>query len=136
MKLKDNESEFDNLWKKIAQATKIPEQKKEAFKEIYIGYADARTNESKNNLMTWVQENSPNLDLSIYDNLMNLIVSSRNSWTMRQKELIGVAESYNRTLVTQPSGLLLSFFRFERIEPKIITSTKTQEVFNTGLDDL
>jgi len=135
MKVEDNASQFDNMWKKITQVSKIPEQKKEAFKEIFTSYAESRSSESDNQLMTWVQESVPNADLSTYDNVMNIIVGSRDTWTSKQTELVAVAETYNKFLVTQPRGFVLSMFGHTKIEPKVITSDKTEKVFATGKDN-
>ena len=135
MKVKDNQSEFDNMWKKIQQVVQIPEAQKEAFKEIFVSYAEARTSESSGKLMTWLQESVPNVNLDSYNNVMNIVVASRDGWTMRQKELVDYARVYNQNLVTQPKGFILGFFRFERIDPQIVTSTRTDEAFRTGKDE-
>lgn len=135
MKVKDNQSEFDNMFKKISQVTQISVAKKDAFKEVFTAYAEARTSKSQNQMMTWVKENAPNFDLSIYDKVLNVITGSRDSWTFRQKELVGIAEQYNLNLSVQPRGFILKLFGFQIIDPKIITSSRTEEAFRTGKDD-
>lgn len=135
MKVKDNQSEFDNMWKKIQQVTQIPEAKKNAFKEIFVEYANARTQQGQNQMMTWIKESAPNVDLNTYDNAMNILVASRDSWTMRQKELVDIARVYNQNLVVFPKNLILGAFGFKSIDPNIITSTRTDEAFKTGKDD-
>jgi hypothetical protein len=135
MKVKDNSSEFDNMWKKISQVTQIADSKKDAFKEIFNGYATARTPQGGGQMMLWVKENAPNLDLSVYDKAQNILVASRDGWTMRQKEMVGIAEEYNKRLVTFPSNLLLGLFGFQKIDPKVITSSRTEKAFETGKDD-
>ena len=135
MKVKSNSAEFDNMWKKIQQASQIPEQKKNAFKEVFEGYAGARSTGGDNQMMTWIKESVPNLDLGIYDKLMNIITGSRDTWTNKQNELVSIAEQYNGLLVTQPRGSLLGMMGFKHIDPKVITSSKTEETFSTGKDD-
>lgn len=135
MKVKDNSSEFDNMWKKISQSTQIADSKKDAFKEIFTSYAQARTPQGAGRVMLWVKENAPKLNLEIFDNAQNIIVASRDGWTMRQKELVGIAEEYNRRLVTFPSNIMLGMFGFQKIDPKVVTSTRTEEAFSTGKDD-
>jgi hypothetical protein len=135
MKVKDNSSEMDNMWKKISQVCQLPEAKKNAFKEIFTSYAQARTPEDGGKMMLWIKESAPNLDLNIYDNAQNIIVSSRDSWTMRQKELVGVAEEFNRRLSVFPGNVVLGMFGFQKIDPKVITSTRTEKAFETGKDD-
>jgi hypothetical protein len=135
MKIKANESEFDNMFKKIQQASQIPNEKKNAFKEIYQGYASSRSSGSSNQMMTWIKEAVPNADLKIYDQLMNIITGSRDSWTMKQSELVSIAEQYNQRLSVIPGNFILPLMGFQKIDPKVITSTRTTEVFSSDKDD-
>lgn len=135
MKVKDNSSEFDNMWKKISQVVQIPEAKKNAFIEIFQSYAQARTSEGQGQMMTWIKEAVPNADLSTYDKAMNIIVASRDGWTMRQKELVAIASQYNDALVRFPGNFFLRMFGFKKIDPKVITSSRTEKAFETGKDD-
>lgn len=134
MKVKANEAEFDNMWKKIKQTAQIPEQKKDAFKEVFIEYAQARTSDSAGSVVNFVRESNPNLDLGVYDNLMNTINGSRDSWTMRQTELVDIARQYNQNMVVFPRNLYLKVF-FSKINPKVISSGKTKETFESGEDN-
>lgn len=135
-KLVDNSSEFDNMWKKIAQTAQIPEAKKNALKEIFESQAAARTGKGGGGeLMKWVQESIPNPDLSEYKTVLNIIVSSRDSWTFRQKELVDIARQYNEMLSTFPSNVFLGFFGMQKINPKVITSSRTENAFSSGKDD-
>lgn len=136
IKLKDNESQFDLMYKKIAQAAQLPAAKKDAFREIYTSYATARTNQSQQQLMTWIKESAPpNPDLSIYDKVLNIIMGSRDSFAMRQRELLGIAEEYNRRLSVLPGNFILPMMGFTKIDPKVISSGHTKEVFATGEDN-
>lgn len=135
MKIKANEAEYDLLWKSIKQAAEIPEQKKQAFKEIFESYAGSRNNGSSNQMMTWVKETVPNIDLKVYDNLMNIITGSRDRWTTKQTELVSIAEQYNYRLTVFPGNVILPMMGFNKIEPKVITSSRTQDAFMTGQDN-
>ena len=135
MKVKDNSSEFDNMWKQISQVCQLADSKKDAFKDIFTSYADARTPDGAGKVMYWVKENAPTLDLNVYDKAQNIIVAARNGWTMRQKELVGIATTYNDMLVTFPRGMFLKMFGFKLIDPKVITSSRTEKAFETGKDD-
>lgn len=135
MKIKDNSSEFDNMWKKISQVCQLADSKKEAFREIFVANSDARTPDGAGKMIYWVKEAAPNLDLKVYDNAQNIIVGSRDSWTFRQKELVGIAEQYNKNLVTFPRNIFLGMFGFQKIDPKVITSGRTEKAFQEGRDD-
>jgi len=71
MKIKANEGEFNNLWKKIKQSAQVPEQKKNAFKEIFNSYASSRSTGGENQTMTWIKESVPNVDLKVHPLLRN-----------------------------------------------------------------
>lgn len=135
MKLVDNNNQFDNVWKTISQACQIAESKKDAFKDIFTSYAAARTSDGQGKVMSWIKENAPTVDLKVFDNAQNIIVASRQGFTMRQTELISVASVYNGNLATQPRGFLLGVFGFKHIDPKIVTSSRTQAAFDSGKDD-
>lgn len=135
MKVKSNSAEFDNLWKKLKQAASVPAEKKDALREIFEGYADKRSSDSKDQVMTWIKESVPNVDLTIYDKLMNIITGSRDTWTMKQTELVSIAEQYNAKLAVFPGNFFLPMMGFEPIEPKVITSDRTEEVFAESKDN-
>jgi hypothetical protein len=132
-KQQDNQNEFDNMWKKISQVAQVTDKERQSLMDIFIKYADARTNDSTNQIMTWVKESVPNVNSTTYQNLQNIIVSSRDSWTMRQKELIDYKREHDNLRMMFPGSLFLT----GRPEIKIIivTSSKTQETFKTGNDD-
>ena len=133
-KVKSNEADFDNMWKKISQVTQIPTEKKEAFRQIFVEYAEARTSDDAGKVMNWVQENAPNLDLNIYDNAMNIVAGSRDTWTMHQVELVDISRQFNQNMVMFPRNIFLSFF-FDKINPKVISSGRTREAFESEEDN-
>ena len=135
MKIKSNEAEFDNMWKKLQQTAQIPDAQKEAFKDVFTSYAKARTVEGQGRVMAWVKEAIPNYNGKIFTKLMNIVIGSRDGWTSRQNELVDIARQYNANLVVFPKNILLPIFGFAKIDPKIITSSRTEETFKTGKDD-
>lgn len=132
----DQTSEFDNMTKKISQMAQIPEAKKDALKEIFVEYASARSGDkTSGSLANWIHEAVPNAELKEFENLQNIIVSSRDSWTMRQKELIDLDREHDKMFVEFPTGQILRMFGRKRTEIIVITSSKTEKVFETGKDD-
>lgn len=133
----DNTSEFDNLKKKINQSVQIPDAAYDKLQSIFNSYAEARTSNGSDDgsLMKWVQESIPNVDTTLYQNLMNLIVSSRDSWTMRQKELVDFDREHRLLFERQPNGFFLGLFGRKYTPIKVITSTNTEKAFESGNDD-
>ncbi len=134
MKIKDNQSEFDNMFKKIGQSVQVTKAQQDSIKEIIVANATARTT-SGGELMKMVTESIPNIDTKTFQNLQNIIVGSRDSFTFRQKELIGIAEEYNKNLSVFPRYIILGLFGFKKLDPLVITSSHTKEVFSSGEDN-
>lgn len=136
-KQKDNTSEFDNMWKKISQVAQVTEGQKEALKEILVGYAQARSQgrDGSGSFINALHEAIPNVDTTTFNNLQNIIVGSRDSFTMRQKELLDLKREHDKLLRTFPSNVILGMFGRKEIDIQIVTSSKTEKTFETGKDD-
>jgi hypothetical protein len=134
----DNTSEFDNMWKKISQVAQVPAQKKEALMEIFNSHAKARSGGQKGgSLALWIKESVPNVDLKVFDNLQNIIVASRDRWTIRQKELIDLNRERTQMFRTIPSNIFLVVVGRQEgdVEITVVTSSRTENAFQTGKDD-
>jgi len=137
-KQKDNESEFDNMWKKISQVAQVDEVARGTLKDIFVSHAQARTTggAQDGSLMKWVTESVPSIDLSTTKQLINIITGSRDAWTQRQKELLDFSRQHNNLLMKTPSKQFIAWFGNPTpIEVQIITSTKSAEAMRTGKDD-
>lgn len=131
-KQKDNENELDNLKKKISQTVQVTDLQKQMLVDVVIGQAQARKGGS-GSLATLVHESVPNVDVSIFKNLLNLIAGSRDSWTMRQKELLDLKREHDNVLTVAPSSWFVG--GRPHIEVVIVTSGATKEAFRTGEDN-
>ncbi len=131
-KQKDNTSEFDNMWKKISQVAQVTDAQKDALKEIFVQHAAARTT-GGGGVMKWIQESVPNVDTSTFNNLQNIITSSRDGWTMRQKELVDLKREHDNVLTMFPSNIFVG--SRGKIEVQIVTSGRTKDAFTTGEDE-
>lgn len=134
-KLVDNNAQFDNMWKTISQIAQIPEAKKNAYKEIFEGYANARTSEGQGRVMAWIKEQNPTIDLSVYDKLSDRIEANRKEWTGHQTRLVFITEQYNKNLSPLIRGGVLKLMGFEVLKAEIVTSSHTKKSFSSGLDD-
>jgi hypothetical protein len=132
-KQEDNKSEFDNMFKKIAQTTQVAKFDRDSLLRIFVEHAGARKVGGENQLMTWVKESIPNVDPSCLKNLMNIIVSSRDQWTMRQKEILDLKREHDNLRGTWPGSWIVG--GRPEIQVTIVTSTKTEKAFGTGKDD-
>lgn len=135
-KQRDNQSELDNTIKKISQTGQVTVAQKEALKEIIVGHAEERSaGKQGGSLANWIHEAVPNVDTSTFNNLQNLIAASRDRWTMQQKELLDLNREHDNTITMFPSSLVCSLFGRKKIDVTIVTSTRTEKAFETGVDD-
>jgi hypothetical protein len=134
-KQEDNKSEFDNMWKKIAQVAQVTEKDRSSLMDIFIKHAGARTTDSGGSLAKWVQESVPNISSEGFNNLSNIIVASRDRWTMRQKELLDLKREHDNYRTKFPSNILCGLFGIQEVKVQIITSDKTDKTFETGKDN-
>jgi hypothetical protein len=135
-KQRDNQSEFDNMWKKVAQVAQVTDAQKNALLDIFKGYALARSaGKEGGSLANWIHESCPTVDTSTFNNLQNLISSSRDRWTMQQKELLDLNREHDNIVTVFPSHLICSAFGRGKIDVTIVTSTRTVAAFASGKDD-
>ena len=129
----DNQNEFDNMWKKISQIVQVTKAERESVERIIIGYADQRTSAGSGTFINAVREALPNIDSSAFRNLQNIIVASRDSFTSRQTQLLDLKREHDNMLMTFPGSLFVG--SRPEIEVTIVTSSRTKETFETGVDD-
>lgn len=129
-----NKATFDNMWKQIKQTAEVTDAQKNALLEIFIGHAKARSGSGDDKaVVKWLQESVPNVDVSVYKNLQNIIVAARNSFTTDQLALLDLQREHNNCLTMVPS----SFFVGGRppIKVTLVTSERTDAAFSAGKDD-
>jgi hypothetical protein len=138
-KQKANTADFDNMKKKITQVAQVTTKQMESLKDIFANHAQARAGKDGQGgaVMNWIKESIPNIDTSTFKNLQNIIVSSRDSWTMRQKELVDLERQRTQMFRQVYSGIVLNLGgrRVEDITITVVTSASTKEAFATGEDN-
>lgn len=136
-KEKANTASFDNMFKTIAQTSQIPGEKAKQVKGILEVYVSGRGGNDAGKVVTMIREAVPNIELPEYGQLMNIITGARNTWTRNQEEIVNVANEYNKyiTDVGPVRSIVVMIAGFEKVDPKVITSDKTEEVFTTQKDN-
>lgn len=129
----DNQNEFDNMWKKISQITQVTMAERESVERIIIGYADERTSSTSGAFINAVREALPTIDNATFVNLQNIIVASRDRFTQRQKQLIDIKREHDNLIMTFPGSLFVG--NRPQLKITIVTSSRTQDAFTTGVDD-
>lgn len=134
-KQQDNTANFDAMWKKINQVAQVSDKYKDGLKDVLTAYVEGRKKDSDNLLMDWTKEAVPTFDASIYKQINNVIVASRDDFYNNQKLLIDLSRQHNLLIEQFPNNLYAKFLNIQKIEIKIVTSTKTDQAFETGKED-
>lgn len=127
------EGVYDNMWKIISQKAQVSNQYKNAFKEIYPEIIAGRYSEGGGELMKWVQEANPEFDTSLYKDLMQSIEVQRTAFTRTQETMLDIIREHTTLCQTFPGKWFIA--NNKPIEYTIISSTKSKEVMESGLDD-
>jgi len=122
------------MWKILKQKAGVTDQYKNAFKEIYPKLIEGRYSQGDGSLMKWVQESNPTFDASMYKDLMKSIEIERTGFFNEQSILIDMQREHKTYLLKAPSRWFLDD-NLKPVEIKVITSSKTDEVYRTGKED-
>ena len=134
-KQKANEAIFDNNWKKINQTVQVSDKYKDGLKEVLLAYTSGRSKGDSQLLMDWTKEAVPTFDSSIYKQINNVITSSRDDFTKNQEILIDLSRQHQQFIQKFPNNVFCAVLGIKEIEIKVVTSSKTEEAFNTGKED-
>jgi hypothetical protein len=131
-KQRDNTNVFDATWKIIKQQANVAEEYKDSFKEIYPELIAGRYSNDGGTMMKWIQEHNPEFDSSLYKQLMVSIESQRLLFMENQTRLLDFKREHDNLRTRIPSSFFVSNIP---IEVMIVTSSQTDQVFQTGKDD-
>lgn len=131
----DNKNEMDAMWKNISQVAQVADKDRKSLMEIFNGYADARTPQNAGSIMNWIKEAIPSVDNKTMVNLQNVIVSQRDGFKFRQKEILDLKREHDNIIDTFPNAIFAGFLGRKKIDVVIVTSTRTEDAFKSGKDD-
>lgn len=127
------EGVYDKMWKIIQQKAQVSDEYKEAFKEIYPELIAGRYSNGGGGLMMWIKENNPEFDSSLYKDLMHSIEVYRTEFQKSQERMIDIIREHTTLITVFPSRWFIS--NKVPIEYTVISSTKSKQVMENGLDD-
>jgi hypothetical protein len=132
---KANENIYDKTWKTISQKAQISDKYKADFKDVYATIMNERYEgeEKGSPLFKFIKEHNPQFSVELYKDLGDAIESNRAEFMIAQNRLIDISREHNNLLGKFPGSWFLS--GIQKVEIKIVTSTKTEKAFSTGKDD-
>lgn len=137
---KQNQNNYDNMWKKFKEVASVPAMYTEDLKKIYDSAITKRYGgEGSQAMFQWLKEHNPNFDAGIYKQIQQVIEAGRNDFEANQKMLLDKKRQYEVTLETFPSGMIAGALGFPKVdldEFDIVTSNQTKETFATKKSDV
>jgi hypothetical protein len=131
---KITEAYFDKMWRVLKEQASVKDDYKESFKDIYTEIIAGRYEKGDGSLMKFIKESNPNFDVSIYKNLIAEISIQREGFLSEQSTLIDIRREHSSFIKLTPNKWFISNTE-ELPEVKIIESSNTKKVFETGIDD-
>lgn len=132
----DNKNEMDAMWKNISQVAQVADKDRASLMELFNGYAQGRTGTGDGQaVMKWIKEAVPQIDNRTFINLQNVIVSQRDGFKFRQKEILDYKREHDNLITTFPNMVFASILGRNKIDVVIVTSTRTEDAFKSGKDD-
>jgi hypothetical protein len=133
---KANEVIYDEVWKVLQQKAGILDKFSSDFKSIYSSIFDERyqgENSGQSPAFKWIQEQNPNFTPEMYKDLSTAVEVYRGKFSRTQQKLIDIKREDDNMHTKIPS---LWFVGSKKdLDINIVTSTKTEKVFQTGKED-
>lgn len=129
---KANEVIYDEVWKVLQQKAGILDKWSTDFKSVY-GNIMSKRYEGKDPMFNWIQEHNPNFTSEMYKDLSVAIEAYRGKFSRVQQKLIDIQREDNNLHSKQPSNWFVG--KKKDLEINIVTSTKTEQTFQTGKED-
>jgi hypothetical protein len=150
----DSQVQYDKFWKTVREQAQITDKYADDFKAIFLGSIEGRY-EGKDPAAQFLMESNPGLDSAMYQQLARTVEAGRNDFARTQRTLVDKKRGYKKTLQQFPGSLMASSFGFPRettgkyapprdadgdgtitvLDYETITSSKTQDVFQSGRED-
>jgi hypothetical protein len=134
-----NRNNYDNMWKKFREVASVPAQYVDAMKALWERTMTARYGEGGNKaLFSFIQEQNPNLSPEVYTQIQRTVEAGRNRFEADQQQLLDKKRQYEVVLNGTRSLFYNVWFGFPRVDLAkydIVTSTKTEAVFDSKRDD-
>jgi hypothetical protein len=137
-KIEANKTDFDNMWKTIAQVAQVPGQYKADFKDTFESYVKARQGGTtgEGELLSFLSEAVPQYDAqALYSKVQTVVEAKRESWTTRQKELIDLKRQHDDLITQVPGNVFAAVLGRQAFTLQLVTSEKTDEAFESGRDE-
>ena len=131
----DNKNQLSNLKNKFREVSQVSEKEAELLTEAFVKYAEARSGQGGGSFATSVREAVPSIKPETLRNLQNIVESSRNSFAMRQTELLDQSREHKQLLRQFPGNILFSILNRKEIPIVVVISQESETAFENGQEE-
>lgn len=132
--LKINETVFDNTWKIIEQNSQVAKVERESLRETLVEVMSARKGlVGSGSLASFLTEAKIDVNSDLYSKLMTTIETNRNTFQRSQEKLVSLKQEHQDIRLKFPGSLIVG--GRPELELKLVTSSKTDEAFESGKEN-
>lgn len=125
---------FDAAWKIVQGQAGVASQYKADFKDVFLGMTQARySGSAKDATLSFIREHNPEFSSNLYEKVAASIEAQRLTFKESQVALIDLDREHKTLRHTFPGSLFLS--GRPDVPITLVTSAKTEAVFQSGQDD-
>ena len=132
-----NKVNYDAMWKIISGVAEVPQQYSKDFKDAYSSILASGANTSNNSIRglfaTATGMKVPELNPGLYAKVQNVIEAERTKFANNQRELLDIKREHDKLRQSIPASWFIG--STAPLEAKLVTSTRTEKSFDTGVDD-
>lgn len=134
-KYQDTQNVLSNYAMKVSETVQVTKMYSADFQKVVKESIQGRYGEGgAKAVMTWIQEQNPQLDPSMYSKIQILIDAGRTDFKNAQTQLLDIRRAYRVELDSVWSGLVLGALGFPRVDLKTfdpVIDDVTEETFKT-----
>ena len=127
------ENVLDNMWKSFQEIGGIADRERETAMELFVEYADARTPEGAGKLMSWITEQAPSIDNTVYKDLQARLVAGRQEFRNSQTRMLELVRGHTNIIEDPWQSMFLR--NTMPYEYNVVSSAETEQAVMTGRDE-
>lgn len=129
---------YANMVATIQEQTQLSVKNDKSFRQNIEVIMSSR--QDKDGLMMkWIQESNPNANYQevskLYQTVMRVIEAKRSEFTSQEEKMLSIKLQHDNLTQLFPNNIYAAVFGIKPIEHTVISNTRTEKAFETGIDD-